>query len=74
MAQLESDGLLRRTHGGAIRTQSGSFEPPLALRSRLNREAKRAIAAVMPNEEETPDEDEVEPGVEASEPVGEKPS
>ena len=45
LAQLESDGLLRRTHGGAIRTQSGSFEPPLAMRARLNPEAKRAIAA-----------------------------
>lgn len=45
LAQLEADGLLRRTHGGAIRTQSGSFEPPLAMRARFNAEAKRAIAA-----------------------------
>ena len=36
LAQLERDGLLRRTHGGAVRIQSGSFEPPFALRSRLN--------------------------------------
>jgi DeoR/GlpR family transcriptional regulator of sugar metabolism len=42
---LESEGLLRRTHGGAVRTHSGSFEPPFAMRSRLNLEAKRAIAA-----------------------------
>lgn len=45
LAQLETDGLLRRTHGGATRTASGSFEPPFALRARVNIEAKRAIAA-----------------------------
>lgn len=50
LAQLESDGLLRRTHGGAVRTQSGSFEPSFALRSRLNLGAKRAIAAVIAKE------------------------
>jgi DeoR/GlpR family transcriptional regulator of sugar metabolism len=44
LAQLEGEGLLRRTHGGAVRTRSGSFEPPFALRSRLNLAAKRAIA------------------------------
>lgn len=44
LAQLETDGLVRRTHGGATRTGSGSFEPPFALRSRLNQPAKRAIA------------------------------
>ncbi|MDT7666954.1 MAG: hypothetical protein QOD04_6510, partial [Pseudonocardiales bacterium] len=44
LAQLEGEGLLRRTHGGAARTRSGSFEPPFALRSRLNLAAKRAIA------------------------------
>lgn len=45
LAQLEADSLLRRTHGGATRTQSGSFEPPFALRARLNLDAKRLIAA-----------------------------
>ncbi len=45
LAQLESEGLLRRTHGGATRTASGSFEPPFALRARIHLEAKRAIAA-----------------------------
>lgn len=45
LSQLEGDGLLRRTHGGASRTASGSFEPPFALRARLNLDAKRAIAA-----------------------------
>jgi DeoR/GlpR family transcriptional regulator of sugar metabolism len=48
--QLEGDGLLRRTHGGAVRTESGSFEPPFALRSRLNTDAKRAIAAAVSRE------------------------
>lgn len=47
LAQLESDGLLRRTHGGAARTSSGSFEPPFAMRARLNPDAKRAIAAAV---------------------------
>jgi DeoR/GlpR family transcriptional regulator of sugar metabolism len=45
LGQLESEGLLRRTHGGAARSSSGSFEPPYAMRARLNLEAKRAIAA-----------------------------
>lgn len=45
LAQLEEDGLLRRTHGGAARTASGSFEPPFALRARTNLEAKKSIAA-----------------------------
>lgn len=50
LSQLESDGLLRRTHGGAVSTQSGSFEPPYALRSRLNLNAKRAMAAAVAEE------------------------
>ena len=45
LAQLEAEGLLRRTHGGAVRAHSSSFEPPFAMRSHLNTEAKRAIAA-----------------------------
>jgi len=45
LAQLESEGALSRTHGGATRTASGSFEPPFALRAWLNPNAKRAIAA-----------------------------
>lgn len=44
LAQLEDEGLLRRTHGGAARTQSGNFEPPFAMRARLNAEEKKAIA------------------------------
>lgn len=45
--QLHSDGMLRRTHGGAARTRSGSFEPSFSMRSRLNVEAKKAIAATV---------------------------
>lgn len=45
LAQLESAGLLRRTHGGAALAGSGSFEPPFALRVRSNPEAKARIAA-----------------------------
>lgn len=47
LAQLDDEGVLQRVHGGAIRTTSGSFEPPFALRSRLHVEAKRAIANVV---------------------------
>ena len=50
LAQLDSEGLLRRTHGGAVRTQSGSFEPSFAVRSRRNIEAKKAIAAGVARE------------------------
>lgn len=50
LSQLEGEGLLRRTHGGAVRVRSGSFEPPLALRSRLHVSAKRAIAAMVARE------------------------
>lgn len=47
LAQLETDGLLRRVHGGATRPASGSFEPPFAMRARLNADAKRVIAAAV---------------------------
>jgi DeoR/GlpR family transcriptional regulator of sugar metabolism len=50
LAQLEREGLLRRTHGGATRAGGGSFEPPFALRSRINADAKRAIAAAVADE------------------------
>jgi len=45
LGQLEGEGLLRRTHGGAARSASGSFEPPYPLRARMNLDAKRQIAA-----------------------------
>lgn len=44
LADLESQGALRRVHGGATRPVSGSYEPPFAVRAQLRSEAKRAIA------------------------------
>ena len=37
--------MLQRFHGGARITAASSFEPPLALRERMNAPAKRAVAA-----------------------------
>ena len=45
--QLAAAGLVVRTHGGAAPSASGSFEPPFALRSRTNSEAKRRIAVAV---------------------------
>jgi DeoR/GlpR family transcriptional regulator of sugar metabolism len=50
LGQLHTDGMLRRTHGGAVRTQSGSFEPSFSMRSRLHVDAKKAIAATVARE------------------------
>ncbi|WP_329057922.1 DeoR/GlpR family DNA-binding transcription regulator [Amycolatopsis sp. NBC_01480] len=50
VVQLEKDGLLRRTHGGAARAAGSSFEPPFTLRSRLNVEEKKAIAYAVAQE------------------------
>lgn len=44
LADLESQGALRRVHGGATRPVSGSYEPPFAVRAQLKVEAKRALA------------------------------
>jgi len=43
--QLETEGALRRTHGGAARLESGSYEPPFAARMHANAEAKQRIGA-----------------------------
>ncbi|MEU1970765.1 DeoR/GlpR family DNA-binding transcription regulator [Microbacterium sp. NPDC019599] len=48
--QLAAAGLVVRTHGGAAPAASGSFEPPFALRSRTNNEAKRRIAIAAARE------------------------
>ncbi|WP_022891341.1 DeoR/GlpR family DNA-binding transcription regulator [Agromyces subbeticus] len=48
--QLAAAGLVVRTHGGAAPAASGSFEPPFALRSRTNSEAKRRIAVAIARE------------------------
>ena len=40
---LESDGLLRRIHGGATSNRGRSYEPPFLLRTRKQAEAKTRI-------------------------------
>lgn len=53
---LEQTGALSRVHGGAVPAQSQSYEPPFAVRSRRNVEAKQRIgraAAALLNDGET---------------------
>lgn len=45
LESLEASGVLQRFHGGARLTAASSFEPPLALRERMNAPGKRAVAA-----------------------------
>ncbi len=47
LATLEEDGALRRVYRGATRIKSGSYEPPFPVRSKLQVEAKRQIAAAI---------------------------
>ncbi|MGD0808885.1 MAG: DeoR/GlpR family DNA-binding transcription regulator [Acidimicrobiales bacterium] len=47
LALLEADGALRRVYGGATRISSGSYEPPFAVRAKLQLPAKRQIARVV---------------------------
>lgn len=42
---LERSGAIDRVHGGAVRTQSRSYEPPFSVRLLRRGEAKRRIAA-----------------------------
>jgi len=44
LAHLEEQGVLRRTHGGAIRADTTLFEPPYAQRQIIRHSEKRAIA------------------------------
>lgn len=44
LAALESEGLLRRVHGGAVSARGRSYEPPFLTRSGKYREEKRRIA------------------------------
>jgi DeoR family fructose operon transcriptional repressor len=46
LARLEEQGLLRRTHGGAIPASPTLFEPPYAQREVMRHEEKKAIARV----------------------------
>jgi DeoR family fructose operon transcriptional repressor len=56
LARLEEQGLLRRTHGGAIRIGGTLFEPPYAQRQVMRHAEKRTIAqaaAALVKDEET---------------------
>ncbi len=44
---LESDGALKRVHGGATLPVGSSYEPPFAARRKTNMEAKQAIARAV---------------------------
>lgn len=46
LSRLEAQGLLRRTHGGAIAVGNTLYEPPYAERAVLRQAEKRSIAAV----------------------------
>ncbi|MEJ5252808.1 MAG: DeoR/GlpR transcriptional regulator [Chthonomonadetes bacterium] len=53
---LEKQGLLRRTHGGALPVESTLYEPPYSVREMKNLPEKRAIArvaATLVQDEET---------------------
>jgi DeoR family fructose operon transcriptional repressor len=45
LERLESAGLLRRIHGGAVSNETAAFEPSLAEKQDQHRETKRAIAS-----------------------------
>jgi DeoR/GlpR family transcriptional regulator of sugar metabolism len=49
LAKLEADGALRRVYRGATRINSGSYEPPFPVRSKLQVRAKRQIATTVRN-------------------------
>lgn len=44
LSELEKLGILKKTHGGAIKDVSRSYEPPFSLREHTSLEQKRAIA------------------------------
>ncbi len=44
LSDLENEGFLKRTHGGAVREVSRSYEPPFTVRRTINFEAKALIA------------------------------
>ncbi|MBI9109001.1 MAG: DeoR/GlpR transcriptional regulator [Spirochaetales bacterium] len=45
LSELEQEGFLKRTHGGAVREVSRSYEPPFTVRTMVNLNAKAAIGA-----------------------------
>ncbi|MDC7227795.1 MAG: DeoR/GlpR family DNA-binding transcription regulator [Spirochaetales bacterium] len=44
LSEMENEGFLKRTHGGAVREVSRSYEPPFSARQEINKEAKTLIA------------------------------
>lgn len=44
LSELENEGFLKRTHGGAVREVSRSYEPPFTARQSISSEAKQQIA------------------------------
>ncbi|MCC7447372.1 MAG: DeoR/GlpR transcriptional regulator [Anaerolineae bacterium] len=46
LSYLEGNNLLKRIHGGAIKVQAHSYEPPFRIRTRENSNEKQAIAAL----------------------------
>ena len=44
LEKLEAKEMLRRTHGGALPLEGGSYEPSLEKRKNLNLDSKKAIA------------------------------
>src|SRR6185503_14092890 len=49
LTRLEEQGLLRRTHGGAIAVGNTLYEPPYTERAILRQAEKRAIARAAAN-------------------------
>jgi DeoR/GlpR family transcriptional regulator of sugar metabolism len=47
LAMLEAEGAVRRVYRGATKVNSGSYEPPFAVRTRAHAAAKRRIAAAV---------------------------
>jgi DeoR/GlpR family transcriptional regulator of sugar metabolism len=45
LSELEKEGFLKRTHGGAVRENSRSYEPPFTFRLVISSEAKQQIAS-----------------------------
>ena len=45
LSDLEHEGFLKRTHGGAVREAGRSYEPPFTVRETMNTGAKQLIAA-----------------------------
>ncbi len=43
LSELENEGFLKRTHGGAVKEVSRSYEPPFSVRKNISSDKKRLI-------------------------------